>query len=43
MANNVFCCIVCKNKTYEKTGKHPRDRTKSDIVICKKWTYTNEN
>ena len=36
MINNIFCCIVCRNGNYEKTGKHPRDRIGSDIVICKK-------
>ena len=36
MVNNIFCCIVCRNGNYEKTGKHPRDRIGSDIVICKK-------
>lgn len=36
MMNSKFYCIICKNETYETTGKHPRDRKSSDIVICKK-------
>lgn len=30
-----FSCIICKNETYEDTGKHPRDRASSNIVICR--------
>ncbi len=32
----IFSCIICKNKIYEDTGKHPRDKVQSKIVVCTK-------